>query len=329
MYCAQCGRKLPRDARFCAACGASQADTGALESRIGSGRLRWAVVGAVMVIGLIGGVVLFGSGTGPNPPTTTANLHPPTAAGPLKLGTDPSATPTSGVSTESEFGTRMVIRFADPDPSILNQAAETMRSRLIILEINGEVTIRDGVLVVDLPSDIEGSVIDRLRSKGELMTMRPVREISETTGWPISTGTDAAVEGWFESDDGSYYHLGPAALTSQDLVGATPEKSQGGAWTVRMSLSQEGRGSFGEITRQAAQYPIGDPRRQIAISVGNRVLTSPQVSANVDPNVGLDTGTAIITLGAEASSEEEARRIATTLTFGVLGDWDQVQVYGG
>lgn len=290
MFCPSCGVENPDGARFCVDCGR---EFGKIDGKAdGPARRR--------ILGWVAGIV------------AAATIG---AIGWSVLG---------GVD-KPILDMQVAIRFVDSDPATLASAASTLRTRLDILGIDGVVTIRDGVLVIALPTDLDDSVVDRLRGKGELMTMRSVIEIGGTAGGPLADGRHADWEGWFVSEDG-YYHLDRAGLASQELVSASAEKFETGQWGVRLTFSEEGREDFRELTRYAAQYPIGDPRRQIAITVGDLVVSSPQVAESVDPNTGINAGEAVISMGAGSDQREEADALAATIMFGVLPDLDQVQV---
>lgn len=155
--------------------------------------------------------------------------------------------------------------------------------------------------------------------------------VDPATGLTIEDDPDA--EAWLpEYDDQgnivSVYHVGPAALKGADLTEALATFEQTGQWVVNLRLTDDGARKFQEITRQAAQYPLGDPRRQIAIVLDGKVISAPQVSENVDPNIGIAGGSAVITLGAGENQQVEAQDLAVVLRYGSLPvafERDQVQ----
>ncbi|MDR9450951.1 MAG: hypothetical protein RI637_07035, partial [Acidimicrobiia bacterium] len=81
---------------------------------------------------------------------------------------------------------------------------------------------------------------------------------------------DPTREAWLAeyAEDGSVvwvYHVGPSQLSGADLDNALAG-FQGGAtqlpqWQVQLDLSNEGADKFQELTRAAASFPSGDPRR--------------------------------------------------------------------
>ena len=148
---------------------------------------------------------------------------------------------------------------------------------------------------------------------------------------------DPTREAWLPqyADDGTVlqvYHVGPSQLSGADLdsalagfAGGTSSIAQ---WQVQLDLSNDGADKFQELTKQAASYPIGDVRRQIAIVLDGEVVSAPQVNDDVDPNVGISGGSAVITMGTGENQQQEAQDLAVVLRYGSLPvsfERDQVQ----
>ncbi len=113
--------------------------------------------------------------------------------------------------------------------------------------------------------------------------------------------------------------VGPAAMTGSDVSQALPGfNSVSAQWVVNLSLTSEGGDLFAELTGEAAAFPIGDPRRQIAIVLDGQVIASPQVAEDVAAGVGITGGDAIITLGADPAAEDQAQNLAVILRYGSL-----------
>lgn len=165
--------------------------------------------------------------------------------------------------------------------------------------------------------------------------------VDPTTGYTI-TDDPTLLDAWLpelgpDGQEVAGYHVGtlldpetgqPDPLTGKDLTEALANFSQTGQWQVNLSLNDDGARKFQEITKEAAQYPIGDPRRQIAIVLDGKVISSPQVAETVDPNLGIAGGTAVITLGAGDNQQTEAQDLAVVLRYGSLPiafERDQVQ----
>ncbi|MCJ7755650.1 MAG: protein translocase subunit SecD, partial [Thermoanaerobaculales bacterium] len=153
----------------------------------------------------------------------------------------------------------------------------------------------------------------------------------------LTVEDDPTQEAWLAqyNDDGllvSYYHVGPSQLSGADLDNALAG-FQGGAtqlpqWQVQLDLSNEGADKFQELTKVAASFSPGDPRRQIAIVLDGEVVSAPQVNADVDPDVGISGGSAVITMGTGENQQQEAQDLAVVLRYGSLPvafERDQVQ----
>ncbi len=128
-------------------------------------------------------------------------------------------------------------------------------------------------------------------------------------------------EAYLLGDDGLFYLVGPAFLVGDDVEGATagfaPGFAQGG-WVVDPDFSPSGGAAFEAATAQLSLFPSGDPRRQMAIVVDGRVISAPQIAADVVPGEGLDADQVFITIGSAGDPESEAQDLATILRYGAL-----------
>lgn len=111
-------------------------------------------------------------------------------------------------------------------------------------------------------------------------------------------------------------HLGPAAVLGDTIDEATPGyDSTQAQWLVQLSFNDEGGTAFAALTAEAAGFPSGDPRRQIAIVLDGEVVSAPAVNEDVDPGVGITGGRAVITVGG---NQEEAQDLGVVLRYGAL-----------
>lgn len=135
----------------------------------------------------------------------------------------------------------------------------------------------------------------------------------------------------FAERGGIVYHLAPARLLGADLDGASAQfqtTGRGGGlgiggggvgeWIVLLDFNSQGGDKFAAVTAELASFPLGDPRRQFAIVLDGVVQSAPQVNVDVDPNVGITGGSAVITLGAAEDQESEASDLAVVLRYGAL-----------
>jgi protein-export membrane protein SecD len=99
---------------------------------------------------------------------------------------------------------------------------------------------------------------------------------------------------------------------------AVPFFDPSGQWVVNLNLTPEGGQAFAEMTGEAANFPPGDPRREIAIVLDGAVISAPGVSTDVTPGVGITGGQAVITMGGSSDAQQEAQDLALTLRYGSL-----------
>ena len=97
--------------------------------------------------------------------------------------------------------------------------------------------------------------------------------------------------------------------TGSDIVDASAQFSSsglGGQWVVVPEFTSEGGEKFREATAYLSTYPVGDPRRQMAIVVDGDVFSAPQIAADVAPGQGLDPDSVVITVGTGEDAQQEA-----------------------
>ncbi|HEX2026645.1 MAG TPA: protein translocase subunit SecD [Nitriliruptorales bacterium] len=119
------------------------------------------------------------------------------------------------------------------------------------------------------------------------------------------------------------YRTGPPALGGEDVADAlaTVEQTQTGGftnnWIVQLDLTDEGAQKFAQITGElACRRDQGDPGGgQLAIVLDDVVESAPSMNPDVQCNVGIAGGEAVITVGG---SEQEARDLALVLRTGAL-----------
>jgi protein-export membrane protein SecD len=114
-------------------------------------------------------------------------------------------------------------------------------------------------------------------------------------------------------------HVGPAELQGEDVDEALPFfDTTTGIWTVTLDLTPDGGEKFAQLTAEAAGFPVGDPRRQIAIILDGEVISAPSVNPDVSPETGISGGRALITIGSDTEAQQEAQDLALTLRYGSL-----------
>lgn len=223
------------------------------------------------------------------------------------------------------------------DPDLLEVAAEIMTRRIEDFGAVQEPEIAisgDDTVVVQLPGvDDEQRAIDAVGQTG-LLSFRHVLDAYSGPAGPLA-GTDTPgidpVTGLTIEDDilgeaflayqdaNQVLHVGPAELEGADVDEAIPFfDTSSGQWAVSLNLTSAGGAKFASLTADAASYPLGDPRRQIAIVLDGAVVSAPSVNPDVSPQFGITGGSAQITMGADTDSQQSAQDLALTLRYGAL-----------
>ncbi|HET7486424.1 MAG TPA: protein translocase subunit SecD, partial [Acidimicrobiales bacterium] len=109
--------------------------------------------------------------------------------------------------------------------------------------------------------------------------------------------------------------LGPAAVTGNDVgtASATIGGSFAVAWQVQVDFRNDG--AWRELTGAAACAPPGDPGRRLAIVLDDKVISSPQVAAEIRCRQGIAGGATSIT---GDFTEGEAKDLALLIRAGAL-----------
>jgi SecD/SecF fusion protein len=143
------------------------------------------------------------------------------------------------------------------------------------------------------------------------------------SGTPTPTPTPSAApppkdrELVLEDDSGQRLQLGPAALSGQGVENAEAVlDTQGGrGWVVNIDFRGSGDRAWVELTGKAACAQLGDPQRRVAIVLDDKIITSPEVVAEVACNVGMTGGSTQITGNF---SRKEAQELALLVKAGAL-----------
>lgn len=224
-------------------------------------------------------------------------------------------------------GTAVVLTAPEgTDPELLQVATEIMTRRIEDFGAVQEPDIAvsgDDTVVVQLPGvEDEQRAIEAVGQTG-LLSFRPVLEVFNTDDAPeLTNPDDITMEAYLLYQDDQFgdqvLHVGPAELEGDDVEEAVPFFDPSGQWVVNLNLTPEGGQAFAAMTGAAANFPPGDPRRQVAIVLDGAVISSPGVSTDVAPGVGITGGQAVITMGGSSDAQQEAQDLALTLRYGSL-----------
>lgn len=235
-------------------------------------------------------------------------------------------TPRLGLDLQG--GTSVVLTAPEGTDSELLEVATAIMTRRIEdfgavqepdIAISGDDTV-----VVQLPGvEDEQRAIDAVGQTG-LLSFRPVLEAFPVEDAPEQTaeddiGMEAHLPYTQEGFADQVLHVAPAALEGSDVAEALPIfDTNSGLWAVSLDLTAEGGEKFAELTGNAAANPIGDPRRQIAIVLDGEVVSAPAVNPDINPDIGITGGSALITVGSDSESQQQAQDLALTLRYGSL-----------
>lgn len=235
-------------------------------------------------------------------------------------------TPRLGLDLQG--GTSVVLTAPEgTDRELIQVATEIMTRRIEDFGAVQEPEIAisgDDTVVVQLPGvEDEQRAIEAVGQTG-LLSFRPVLEAFAPENAPeITEEDDITMDAYLlDTQEGfpdQVLHVGPAALEGSDVAEALPIfDTNAGVWAVSLDLTSQGGAKFAELTAEAASYPGGDPRRQIAIVLDGEVMSAPSVNPDVSPDVGITGGSALITVGSGGEAQQEAQDLALTLRYGSL-----------
>lgn len=211
-------------------------------------------------------------------------------------GVDDRERALEAVGTTGELSFRPVLGEYPISPALLNPAAtipggdDTVDP---ILQPLNEVAPQTGI-------SIEDEIVKR-----SYLEQEDVAIVYEVGGIPVEFTNGAIVE----FPTGADITDARAQFTSQGL---------GGQWVVVPEFTDEGGEKFRQSTAYLAGYPVGDPRRQLAIVVDGVVSSAPAVAPEVSATEGLDPNAVIITVGSGDNAEQDAQDLAAILRYGAL-----------
>ena len=248
-------------------------------------------------------------------------------------------TPRLGLDLQG--GTAVVLTAPEgTDPELLEVSVEIMTQRIEGFGQVQEPDISisgDNTVVVQLPGvEDEQRAIEAVGQTGQL-SFRPVLDafpgmigpLAGTNTPNVDNATGLTIEDDIHAEtaylpyEGSFQpevlEVGSAGLEGGDVADAVPVfDTSSAAWAVSLDLTSEGGQAFAALTGEAASYPPGDPRRQIAIVLDGIVVSAPAVNQSVQPGVGITGGRALITVGSGDDSQQEAADLALILRYGSL-----------
>jgi preprotein translocase subunit SecD len=238
-------------------------------------------------------------------------------------------------------------RGGEPTQQQLDTTVDIIRNRVNSKGVaEAEVNLEGGNIVVSIPNvSNPDEVIAAVGTTAQLQ-FRPVNEVVAPSDPKYNQGDFKAVdcanpetyatrdvpekdvilcsrtEGELAPDANSAKLLmGPVALGGTDVASAQAQLAttgQGGVttgeWVTALNFSGRGGDRFEELTGKAACNQVGDPKRQIAITLDAVVINSPPVAESIQCNQGISGGQAEIT----GQTQAEAENLAPLISSGAL-----------
>jgi SecD/SecF fusion protein len=222
-------------------------------------------------------------------------------------------------------GTQIVLETRDSattkaDADATERTLEVLRHRVDALGVSEPTLVRSGErrIIVELPDVQDPAEAEKVIGRTAQLTFHPVlaeeAAPSHETKPSPDDGTQQSLR--LRDESGHTLRLGPAALTGDDVDGASAVTDpQLGRWQVDVDFRGAGEGKWTELTADAACAGPGEPQRRVAIVLDGEIISSPQVETTVGCDVGIRGGSTIIT---GDFPQEEAQELALLIRAGAL-----------
>ncbi|MGH2747837.1 MAG: protein translocase subunit SecD [Actinomycetota bacterium] len=217
-------------------------------------------------------------------------------------------------------GTQIVLEardteFEEVDDDTIGRTLEVLRRRVDQLGVAEPSLQRSGDrrVIVELPGVTDPDEALEVIGRTAQLTFHPVVDVV-ARGGRQGRGRDRLV---LPDEDGARLQLAPAELTG-DAVGdaeAIIDTQLGGAWQVNISFRGDGGEQWAQLTGEAACEPVGSPARRAAIVLDDEIISSPEVSPEVECDVGITGGDTVITGNF---TKQEAQDLALLIRAGAL-----------
>ena len=239
----------------------------------------------------------------------------------LVFGTEPR------LGLDLRGGTQIVLETRDSattkaDADATDRALEVLRHRIDALGVSEPTLVRSGErrIIVELPDVQDPAEAKKVIGQTAQLTFHPVLAVATpdpnggTTDRPATDEKQQPLS--LPDESGQTLRLGPAALTGDDVDGASAVTDpQIGRWQVNVDFRGAGNGNWTDLTAAAACAAPGDPQRRVAIVLDEQIISSPQVETTVGCDVGIPGGSTTIT---GEFTQDEAQELALLIRAGAL-----------
>jgi SecD/SecF fusion protein len=204
------------------------------------------------------------------------------------------------------------------DADTVTRTLEVLRRRVDQLGVAEPSLQRSGEdrIIVELPGVTDPEEALEVIGRTAQLTFHQVLGVAGPRGRGGASG-DAQQERVLADEEGNRLRLAPPALTG-DAVGdaeAVTDPQLGTGWEVSISFRGDGGEQWAGITGQAACEPVGSPQRRVAIVLDRDIISSPEVSPEVECDVGIAGGDTVIT---GDFTSQEAKDLALLIRAGAL-----------
>ncbi len=216
-------------------------------------------------------------------------------------------------------GTQIVLETSDSetveaDAESTDRTLEVLRGRVDALGVAEPTLARAGQnrIIVELPGLQDPREAAEVIGRTAQLGFHPVIEVVDQSATPKKG------ERIIADESGQQLRLGPVAVPGQLVSGSQPgnDAAQATGWYVTVDFrGSEGRSAWRELTAKAACAQLGDPARRVAIVLDEEIISSPEVVAQIQCEVGMPGGSTQIT---GDFTQEEAQNLAILIEGGAL-----------
>ncbi len=203
------------------------------------------------------------------------------------------------------------------DADTVTRTLEVLRRRVDQLGVAEPSLQRSGEdrIIVELPGVTDPEEALEVIGRTAQLTFHHVLGIAGPKGRGGGTGDEQ--KRVLADEEGIRLRLAAPTLTG-DAVGdaeAVIDPQLGAGWQVSISFRGDGGDKWADITGAAACEPVGRPQRRVAIVLDENIISSPEVSPEVECDVGIVGGETIVT---GDFTSQEAKDLALLIRAGAL-----------
>lgn len=208
---------------------------------------------------------------------------------------------------------------ADPDSEATDRTVEVLRGRIDALGVAEPTIARSGSnrIVVELPGVQDPSEAADVLGRTAQLAFHQVLGTANSADDSPEPLPKRPRQHVLADESGRLLRLQTPSLTGSDVKEAVARfDQQGGAgWHVTVDFEGPGRDKWARLTGQAACHAAGDPSRRLAITLDDKIISSPQVDPSVGCGSGISGGSTQITGSFTA---DEAKELALLINGGAL-----------